>query len=221
MTNTDPSGPKPPVELTTEAVERAHRGESDNPIMPLVIANRDLMFDYHPETPEANLNFARQLMEASPYQLDVETIIATYARGPESPAHHGVATSFGRTFFGVHILYDPDRPKTAEVALSYVETGYVSGLNSEEAELSRQRYNDITKELRRIKKYIYSGYDHSDPVTRASQLAASKNPEDIEELNLIIQLESERKTPLLNTIPDNFRNSMMSLLLDLEDLIDA
>ena len=213
MKNTDPSLVPGPTELSAEDIERAHNAESDNPIFGLLQEFQDLMQDYQPESSERRDEFVEALIDASPYEIDAKTIIAIWAYGLDNPRESGMAHAFSRPLFAVFVLYDPSRPETADIARRNIEADTLEGIDEENIRFAQNQLRKIVEERQKISIYIDGIPNATEKVV---ELSRSNDPDDIAEMEEIIERGRQRRTPVLFAVGENIPNATLGLAMQLE-----
>ena len=215
MPDLNPTMSSGPVELTPEDIDRAQRGESDNPIFAVLLHHQDLMRDHSPDTVEARDDLVNDLADSSPFELDIQTIIATWAIGLEEPAHTGMARAFSVPLFSMYALYNPSGDECASVAArEFIQNGRLPDamLGKDHLVYARGRMKHIATEITRLSIYVNGVPDaHAEAI----RLALSEDPEDAQRLQELINYGKEHSTPLLGAVSENVINATLHLNMSL------
>ncbi|MEO6761431.1 MAG: hypothetical protein ABI220_03575 [Candidatus Saccharimonadales bacterium] len=206
------------IELSDTDVERAQRGECDNPVFSVLERNVGLMRASHPKSHDARDAFADDLIKASPFELDIQTIIATWAIGLKGQQDRfGVAREFSGPLFAVHALYDYKRREATEgITSGFIRTGKLPDavfLDEGYLNYAKQRIAFIAGEMTRLSVYMDGVPDAMDEVTR---LAGSERIEDKQRLKELLDYSKAHKTPILSAVRENVANSIIGLSLSLD-----
>ena len=204
-------------ELSPADVERAHLGESDNPFIRVLGRHVDVMREHNPDSTDARDAYTEDLFRSSPFELDVQTIIAAWAIGLEEPARTGLSTSFSIPLFAVYSLYEPSRGDVAkEVTSGFIEQGTLPDSFYQDAghlTYARSRMSRVSAEMTRLSVYV-DGVPNA--MSEVMRLTKSDKPEDQVRLEELIEHSKSRATPLLSAVRENVTNATIGLGIQLE-----
>lgn len=206
--------------LSAEIIERAQRGEIDNPVFPVLQSYGDLMQDFS-STPsvERRDSLVEDLIAAAPFQLDIETIIATWAHGITDPERPAIAQVFSRTLVAAYVLYDPTMPDTAHVLREFVGSrslGRAATLGTGYITASQSRLRTLSDEYDRLSIYVNGT---ADAVEEVAHLVRG-NPEDHTRAQAMRRFSKQRNTPFLGAVRENGANATLAIGLSLHLLED-
>jgi hypothetical protein len=218
MTGLNPPIGPPSAELSTEAVEAALRGETDNPIFPVLQQHVETMRIHNPDTTDGRDALVVDLAEASPYELDIRTLIATWALGVEKPEKSGMSRSFSVPLITMHVLHDPSQAEPAVVAREFINSDLIDHLPSLEGlkdrEGARTRVEHLFGELGLLTTYLNGA---PDVMTVVGELSKSDDPKDKARLEELLKQTKKRYLPILGAVKENVTNASLVLSMMLHE----
>lgn len=216
MPDQDPSLIPMPTGLTEEQVEAALRGEIDSPVLSVLQGYEELLETHEADATGARNALVGDLIEASPYQLDIQTLIAIWAYGVPDPETSGMPRGVSVPLIAVYVLHEPELPQTEELVKSFVDEGRLNpGIHRDEEYngRARARMSSMSEGLRRLSEYMYGVSNQS---STAFELSQSDDPDDRNRLRAILAQE-EHRHPLLSELKDNVTNITVGLSFALDE----